>query len=129
MTSISSLSSSNIYKYLTNAAGQGLSGANSLLSNLAPVNSSSSTSNASSIETSVAQAASSATTSLSQTIASALGGAHHHHHAHGGGGETGANFFKSIQSQVTNALQDAQSSGSTADPNQIVEDTISKIFS
>jgi len=54
-----------------------------------------------------------------QSIGQALQGGHHHHHG-------GA--LKQIQDSVTNALQNAQSSGSTANPNKIVEDAISQVL-
>jgi hypothetical protein len=49
------------------------------------------------------------------------GGGHHHHHAGGGA-------MKQIQDAVTNALQTAQSSGSSSDPNKIIEDAIAKVL-
>jgi hypothetical protein len=54
-----------------------------------------------------------------QSIGQALQGGHHHRHG-------GA--LKQIQDAVTNALQSAQSSGSTSDPNKIVEDAISQVL-
>jgi hypothetical protein len=72
-------------------------------------------------------AASGTSSSAIQTIAQAAqsigqamqGGGHHHHHG-------GA--LKQIQDSVTNALQSAQSNGSTANPNKIVEDAISQVL-
>ena len=49
------------------------------------------------------------------------GGSGHHHH-HGGA------MFGKIEQAVTSALQSAQSSGSTEDPNQIVQDAITKVL-
>ena len=56
-----------------------------------------------------------------QSIGQALQGGQHHHHHHGGG-------LQQIQDAVTNALQSAQSNGSTSDPNKIVEDAISQVL-
>lgn len=50
-------------------------------------------------------------------------GAHHHHHHGGQGGE-----FSKIASAVTDALQSAQASGNTSDPNKVIEDAIAKVF-
>ncbi|HZL37589.1 MAG TPA: hypothetical protein VFC78_19885 [Tepidisphaeraceae bacterium] len=47
---------------------------------------------------------------------------HGGHHHHGGGGK-----FAEIQSAVTNALQSTQS-GSSTDPNQIIEQAIEKVL-
>lgn len=65
-------------------------------------------------------AASNSSQSVSGQITGA-GGGHHHHH--GGGGA-----MKQLQDAVTNALQTAQSSGSSADPNKIIEDAIAKLL-
>lgn len=77
---------------------------------------------------SLSAAPSSATDSTNSTAASgaqstqagAIGG--HHHHHHGGG------LFQQIESAVSSALQSAQSSGSSTDPNQIIQDAISKVI-
>jgi hypothetical protein len=70
----------------------------------------------------------SATSASSSTTASALTGASTtagktkgHHHG------SSAAFEKLLQT-VTTALQSAQSSGSTADPNQTIENALEKIF-
>lgn len=51
-------------------------------------------------------------------------GGHHHHHGGGGGGA----FFKQVQSAVTSALQDAQSSGSDSDPNSVIQTAIAQVL-
>lgn len=48
-------------------------------------------------------------------------GTHHHHGGHGGG-------MKKLQDAVTSALQSAQQSGSSSDPNQVIEDAITKFL-
>jgi hypothetical protein len=63
------------------------------------------------------------TSALSQAVSATH---HHHHHGHGGGQAGG--LFSQIQSAVTNALNSAQSNGSTEDPNQIVQDAIAKVL-
>jgi hypothetical protein len=55
-----------------------------------------------------------------QTGAPQVGG---HHRRHGGGKQ-----FQQIQDAVTSALQAAQSTGSTSDPNKVIEDAIAKVF-
>lgn len=40
----------------------------------------------------------------------------------------GTSLFSQIQQTVTNALQQAKASGSTKDPNQIVEDSLASLF-
>jgi hypothetical protein len=50
-------------------------------------------------------------------------GAHHHHHHGGQGGES-----SKIASAVTDALQSAQASGNTYDPNKLIEGAIAKVF-
>ncbi|HEY2589148.1 MAG TPA: hypothetical protein VGI81_25620 [Tepidisphaeraceae bacterium] len=99
MSSISSLSSS-------------ASGLYSFIQSLSGNNQTSATSPASS--TDPTQSAS------GQAVGAA--GAHHHHHGGGGGA------MKQIQDAVTNALQTAQSGGSSSDPNQIIEDAIAKVL-
>jgi len=62
--------------------------------------------------------------SIASDLAQAVSGSHHHHHGHGGSG-----ILKQIQDAVTNALQTAQSgSGSTSDPNKIVESAIAQVL-
>ncbi|HWE94464.1 MAG TPA: hypothetical protein VG269_10905 [Tepidisphaeraceae bacterium] len=72
-----------------------------------------------------AAAATSPTDPTSASAASSSGqavqGSGHHHH--GGGGK-----FKQIEDAVTSALQAAQSSGTSQDPNQIIESAISKVL-
>jgi hypothetical protein len=48
-----------------------------------------------------------------------------HHHRHGGGG---GGLMSQVQSAVTSALQSAQASGSTADPNQVVQSAIAQVL-
>lgn len=50
-----------------------------------------------------------------------VGGGHYHHH---GGGE----FFQQIQSAVTSALQSAQSSDLSSDPNQVIQNAIAQVI-
>jgi hypothetical protein len=50
----------------------------------------------------------------------------HHHHKHGGGG--GGGLMSQIQNAVTSALQSSQSSGSTTDPNQVVQNAIAQVL-
>ncbi len=59
----------------------------------------------------------------SGTSATQASGRHHRVH-HGGPGK----FFKEVSSAVSDALNAAKSSGSTEDPNKIVEDTIANLF-
>lgn len=99
MSSISSLSG-------------GASGLYSFIQSLTGTNQSSATS-----------AASSTDPTQSSSTGQAVTGAGGHHHHHGGGGA-----MKQIQDAVTNALQTAQSSGSSTDPNQIIEDAIAKVL-
>ena len=73
-------------------------------------------------QTSAASAASS-TDPTQSASGQAVGAAGGHHHHHGGSGA-----MKQIQDAVTNALQTAQSSGSSSDPNQIIEDAIAKVL-
>lgn len=47
------------------------------------------------------------------------------HHRHGKGG---GQFFKKLQDAVSSALQQAKSSGDSADPNQVVQDAIAKVL-
>ena len=62
--------------------------------------------------------------SIASDLAQAVSSGHHHHHGHGGSG-----ILKQIQDAVTNALQTAQTgSGSTADPNKIVESAIAQVL-
>ena len=49
-------------------------------------------------------------------------GRHHHHHGGGGGG------LQQIEAAVTSALQSAQSSGSTTDPNTIIQNAIAGVL-
>lgn len=60
------------------------------------------------------------TSNAAQTVQGSGGGHHHHHN------QSGA--FSKIEAAVTGALQAAQSAGSSSDPNQVIEDAISKIF-
>jgi hypothetical protein len=56
-----------------------------------------------------------------------VAGGHHHR----GGGSKGAHaseFFSQIQSAVTSALQSAQSTGSSSDPNEVVQNAIAAVF-
>lgn len=61
-----------------------------------------------------------------QTSAATQGAQGHHHHGGGSGGN--GEFFQKIQQAVSSALQSAQSSGSTSDPNQIVENAIASVL-
>jgi hypothetical protein len=62
--------------------------------------------------------------SIASDLAQAVSSGHHHHHGHGGSG-----ILKQIQDAVTNALQTAQTgSGSTSNPNQIVESAIAQVL-
>jgi hypothetical protein len=45
-----------------------------------------------------------------------------------GSGQGSSALFNQIQTAVTNALQQAKSTGSTKDPNQIVEDSITSVL-
>jgi hypothetical protein len=72
-----------------------------------------------------APATSTITSALAPTASQPAQGAHRHHHHHGGGG--GADLDK-LQSAVTSALQSAQSSDSSSDPNQVIEDAIARVF-
>lgn len=81
-------------------------------------------SSTSSASSPTAASSSSSSTDATQTLGQALQGAAGHHRHHGGGG----GFMKQIQDAVGSALQSAQSSGSTTDPNQIVEDAIAKVL-
>jgi hypothetical protein len=68
----------------------------------------------------------------SSGISSATGGGSgvqgaHHHHKHGGGGGSGG-LMSQVQNAVTSALQSAKSSGSTTDPNQIVQNAIAQVL-
>jgi hypothetical protein len=56
----------------------------------------------------------------------ALGGGHRHRGGGKGGGASA--FFSQIQTAVTSALQSAQSSGSTTDPNQTIQNAIEQVF-
>ncbi|HZZ43325.1 MAG TPA: hypothetical protein VFE58_10335 [Tepidisphaeraceae bacterium] len=82
----------------------------------------SSTSSTSSTLATSAASAIGATTGT--TSSSAIQGAGGHHGHHGGGG----GMFKKLESAVTDALQSAQSDGSTDDPNQTIEDAITKVL-
>jgi hypothetical protein len=62
-------------------------------------------------------------TSTSATGATPQVGGHHRHHGGHGGGK-----FQQIQDAVTSALQAAQSSGSTSNPDKVIEDAITKVF-
>jgi len=78
--------------------------------------------------TSQSQAAGATTSTTSstdptQSATQAVSGGHHRHR-HGGG----SGVFKQIQDAVTNALQTAQSSGTSSDPNQIVESAIAQVL-
>jgi hypothetical protein len=64
-------------------------------------------------------ATTSSSTSATQGATAGVQGTGRRHRGHG---------FKQIQDAVTSALQTAQQSGSTTDPNQIVEDAISKVL-
>jgi hypothetical protein len=71
-----------------------------------------------------ATSASSTTASSSdptQALTQGAQGGHGKHH-HGGGG------LKQIQDAVTSALQSAQTSGSTTDPNKVIEDAITQVL-
>jgi hypothetical protein len=65
------------------------------------------------------------TTSGSDSSTPSVSG--HHHHGGGKGGGASA-FFSQVQSAVTSALQSAQSSGSTSDPNTVIQDAIAQVF-
>lgn len=52
----------------------------------------------------------------------AVQGGHHHHRGGGGAG------FAKVQQAVTSALEAAQSSGSSTDPNQVIQDAIKQAF-
>jgi hypothetical protein len=71
--------------------------------------------------TSPSQPAASTDATGSTSSAQGVQGSGHHHH--GGGAQ-----FKQIQDAVTSALQQAQSSGTTADPNKIIESAIAKVL-
>ncbi|HWC97732.1 MAG TPA: hypothetical protein VG456_13300 [Candidatus Sulfopaludibacter sp.] len=107
MSSVSSVggNAQSLYQFI-----QSLSGTTQSQSTGAASGATSSTTSNSATQT-IAQAA--------QSIGQALQGGHHHHHG-------GA--LKQIQNAVTSALQSAQSSGSTSDPNKIVEDAISQVL-
>jgi hypothetical protein len=51
----------------------------------------------------------------------------HHHHRHGGGGG-GGGLMSQIEDAVTSALQGTQSSGSTSNANQIVQNAITQVL-
>lgn len=108
MSSVSSVggNAQSLYQFI-----QSLSGTTPAQSTGATSGTAASTTTSSATQT-IAQAA--------QSIGQALQGGHHHHH-HGGG-------LQQIQDAVTNALQSAQSNGSTANPNKIVEDAISQVL-
>jgi hypothetical protein len=61
-----------------------------------------------------------------QALGQALKGAGGHRHRHGGGG--GGSAMKQIQDAVSTALQSAQSTNTSGDPNKIVEDAIAKVL-
>lgn len=88
-----------------------------------------STSSASSASTASGTGATSAAQSIAQVAqsvgqaAQSIGQAVHGHHHHQGGA------LKEIQDAVTTALQSAQSSGSNADPNKIIESAIAQVLS
>ena len=63
---------------------------------------------------------SASSSAISTAVASGKTRGHHHH------GDT-SGFAKLLQT-VTTALQSAQASGSTTDPNQTIESTLEKIF-
>lgn len=104
MSSVSSVggNAQSLYQFIQSLSGTTSSQSTGATSSATPSNSATQT---------IAQAA--------QSIGQALQGGHHHHHG-------GA--LKQIQDAVTNALQSAQSSGSTSDPNKIVEDAISQVL-
>src|SRR5579884_1828164 len=77
-------------------------------------------------QTNATSTAAAAGTDPSQSSGQSTGqvqGAHHHHHHGGHGGD-----FSKIESAVTDALQSAQASGNTSDPNQVIQDAIAKVF-
>jgi hypothetical protein len=82
----------------------------------------SSTTSAANLGAVTAAATTSTPSGAASTTATTSGttGTHFHHRARSG--------LKAIQNAVTQALQQAQSAGTTADPNKIVEDAIAKIF-
>ncbi len=56
---------------------------------------------------------------------------HHHHHQDGDGDGSGGgtnSLFQQLQSAVASALQGTQSSSSTSDPNQTIEDAIIQVL-
>lgn len=70
-------------------------------------------------------AASGAASTQQTTVAGggdAVQGAHHHHRGGGGAG------FAKVQQAVTSALEAAKSSGSTTDPNRVIQDAIKQAF-
>ncbi len=72
------------------------------------------------------QATTQAGQQTSQTDASstqAPKGGHHHHHGGGGGG-----LLSQIEQAVSSSLGASQSSGSTADPNQVIQDAIQSVL-
>ncbi|MDB5303245.1 MAG: hypothetical protein JWM97_794 [Phycisphaerales bacterium] len=71
--------------------------------------------------TSPSQPAASTDATGSTSSAQGVQGSGRHHR--GGGAQ-----FKQIQDAVTSALQQAQSSGTTADPNKIIESAIAKVL-
>jgi hypothetical protein len=76
--------------------------------------------------TSASTSASAADSTAAADSSQQVHGSGHHHH--GGGGEGGGAFFQKIQQAVTNALQSAATSGTSADPNTTIEDAIAQIF-
>ena len=67
-----------------------------------------------------------ATSQAAATTTQAISGGHHR--PGGGKGGDSSGFFSQIQSAVTAALQSAQSSGSTTNPNTVIQDAIASIF-
>jgi hypothetical protein len=64
---------------------------------------------------------SSALSDLTATSSAPAVAGGHHHGGHGGG-------MKKLQDAVTSALQSAQQGGSSSDPNQVIEDAITKFL-
>jgi hypothetical protein len=80
----------------------------------------------SSASSTTATAAAATATDPTSQLLSATGKHKHHHHGGGGGGKSDSGGIQDLLNAVTTALN---SSDPSADPNQVIQDTITKLLS